>query len=130
MSTAAPAFPRFTVIIPTKNRAEYLLHTLRTCMIQSYEPFEVIVSDDGSTDNTREVVADATRQDPRIRYTRPERLKGMRDNFEHALNEVKPGFVIALGGDDGLLPNGIARMHELLRSTGTELLAWPAPIFI
>src|SRR5687768_8165645 len=101
MSTAAAAFPRFTVIIPTKNRAEYLRHTLRTCMIQGYEPFEVIVSDDGSTDNTREVVSDANRQDSRIRYTRPERGNGMRENFEHALNEVKPGFVIALGGDDG-----------------------------
>lgn len=99
-------------------------------MIQSYEPFEVIVSDDRSTDNTREVVADASRRDPRIRYTHPERSKGMRDNFEHALNEVKPGFVIALGGDDGLLPNGIAGMHELLRSTDTELLAWPAPVFV
>jgi glycosyltransferase involved in cell wall biosynthesis len=121
--------PRFTVIIPTKNRAEYLSHTLRTCMIQDYDPFEVIVSDDGSTDNTQEIVADAARRDPRIRYTRPDRGKGMRENFEHALNEVKPGYVIALGGDDGLLPNGIAGMQELLQSTGSELLAWPAPIY-
>jgi glycosyltransferase involved in cell wall biosynthesis len=121
--------PRFTVIIPTKNRAEYLAHTLRTCMIQNYEPFEVIVSDDGSTDNTLEVVADASHRDSRIRYTEPQNTKGMRDNFEHALSETKPGYVIALGGDDGLLPNGIQGMFDVLQSTGTELLAWPAPIY-
>jgi glycosyltransferase involved in cell wall biosynthesis len=121
--------PRFTVIIPTKNRTEYLAHTLRTCMIQNYEPFEVIVSDDGSTDNTREVVAEASRKDARIRYTTPQDAMGMRENFEHALRETKPGYVIALGGDDGLLPNGIKGMCEALQSTGTELLAWPAPIY-
>jgi hypothetical protein len=99
-------------------------------MIQAYEPFEVIVSDDGSTDNTRDVVAEATRLDPRIRYTRPEGVQGMRENFEHALRQVKPGFVIALGGDDGLMPNGINGMHELLTETETDLLAWPAPIFV
>jgi glycosyltransferase involved in cell wall biosynthesis len=121
--------PRFTVIIPTRNRAEYLAHTLRTCMIQNYESLDVIVSDDGSTDNTREVVAEATRFDPRIRYTTPKDAKGMRENFEHALREVDPGYVIALGGDDGLLPNGIRGMHEVLQTTGTDLLAWPAPIY-
>jgi hypothetical protein len=121
--------PRFTVIIPTKDRAEYLAHTLRTCMMQDYEPFEVIVSDDGSSDNTREVVAEATRLDPRIRYTSPDRGQGMRENFEHALREVKPGYVIALGGDDGLLPYGVVGMRDLLQSSGTELAAWPAPVF-
>ena len=47
--------PLFTVIIPTKDRAEYLHHTLRTCTMQSYDNLEVIVSDDGSTDNSEEI---------------------------------------------------------------------------
>lgn len=42
------ALPHFTVIIPTKNRAKYLHHTLRTCMMQNHEPLKVLVSDDGS----------------------------------------------------------------------------------
>lgn len=123
------ASPLFTVIIPCKDRAQYLRHTLRTCMSQNYEPLEIIVSDDGSSDNTREVVEDAARLDNRIRYVTPGEGAGMLVNFEYALKQVKPGFVIALGGDDGLLPDGIINMHNILSDTGMELLAWPAPIY-
>jgi hypothetical protein len=122
--------PRFTVIIPTKDRAEYLRHTLRTCALQDYDNFEVIVADDGSADHTREVVEEAARQDPRIRYTSPGGSVGMRDNFEFALNQVKPGYVMALGGDDGLLPYGIRGMRDTLLETGQALLAWPVPIYL
>ena len=48
--------PRFTVIIPTKNRAPFLEHTLRTCTMQNYDNLVVVVADDGSTDNTRDLV--------------------------------------------------------------------------
>lgn len=121
--------PLFTVIIPVKNRAKYLHHTLRTCIMQNYDNLEVIISDDGSTDNTREVVEDAMRIDSRIRYYSHGTGIGMRDNFEFALQQVKPGFVIALGGDDGLLPDGIKGMSEVLRDTGMDLLSWPAALY-
>jgi len=121
--------PRFTVIIPTKDRAEYLHHTLRTCSLQDYENLEIVVSDDGSKDDTREVVEEAARKDSRIRYVSPGAAVGMLDNFEFALNQVKPGYVIALGGDDGLLPYGIRGMRDVLQGTGQEMLAWPAPAF-
>lgn len=121
--------PLFTVIIPCKDRASYLHHTLRTCMMQNYENLEVLVSDDGSTDNTREVVEEASRFDSRIHYLKPGSGVGMLNNFEYVLQQAKPGFVIALGGDDGLLPDGIQGMSDTLRDTGMELLAWPAPTY-
>ena len=123
--------PLFTVIIPTKDRAEYLYHTLRTCSLQEYENLEIIVSDDGSKDHSREVVEDAACKDPRIRYITPapDVSVGMLDNFEFALDHVKPGYVIALGGDDGLLPYGISGMNDVLQCSGQEMLAWPTPAF-
>ncbi len=121
--------PLFTVIIPTKDRAKYLFHTLRTCTIQDYDNLEIIVSDDGSTDNTREVVEEAASKDPRVRYVSPGSGVGMRENFEFALNQVRPGYVVALGGDDGLLPGGIQGMWEMLSSTGMDMLSWPAPMY-
>jgi glycosyltransferase involved in cell wall biosynthesis len=98
-------------------------------MIQNYEHLEVLVSDDGSADNTREVVEEASRLDSRIRYIKPSSGEGMLNNFEYALHQVKPGFVMALGGDDGLLPDGIKGMSNTLRETGKELLAWAAPTY-
>lgn len=126
--TKTESKPLFTVIIPAKDRAEYLHHTLRTCSNQDYENLEIIVSDDGSSDNTEEVVLDAAQKDKRIRYVTPGSV-GMRDNFEYALDQVKPGYVIALGGDDGILPYGISQMWRTLEETGLDILTWSAPIF-
>jgi len=120
----------FTVIIPSKNRAAYLYYTLKTCYNQDYNNLEIYVSDDGSTDNTKEVVDNATKIDSRIKYITPGSSVGMLENFEFALNHVKPGFVIALGGDDGLMPNAISKMNEIINKTGLELLAWPSSIYI
>ena len=121
--------PYFTVIIPSKNRAEYLKHTIRTCIIQEYENLEIIISDDCSSDNTKEVVQEAMKNDTRITYYYHDKGIGMRENFEFALNKVKPGYVIALGADDGLLPNGIKNMAKVLKETGMELLTWPAALY-
>ena len=121
--------PRFTVVIPTKDRANFLEKTLTTCSLQTYANLDVIVSDDGSTDNTRDVILRAAARDPRIRYVSPGKTVGMRDNFEFVLNQVKPGYVMALGGDDGLLPRAIEGMLGALRETGQELLTWSAPVF-
>jgi glycosyltransferase involved in cell wall biosynthesis len=122
-------YPLFTVIIPQKDRAEYLIHTLRTCMIQDYPNFEIIVSDDCSEDNSVDVVHELMKKDSRIKLFAHDHHLGMRDNFEFALNQVQPGYVIALGGDDGLIPGCIWRMFEILSSTKRELLTWPPASF-
>ena len=123
-------YPFFSVIIPQKDRAEYLVHTLKTCMLQDYPNFEIIVSDDCSTDNSVAVVQELMKKDPRIRLYAHDHHLGMRDNFEFALNQVRSGYVLALGGDDGLVSGCIWRMYEILASTGTELLTWTPANFV
>ena len=123
-------YPKFSVIIPLKDRGEYIEATLRTCMAQNYPNFEIIVSDDCSRDNTVEVVEKLASVDSRIKLFKHEQHLGMRDNFEFALNQVKEGYVIALGGDDGLIPGCIWKMYDILLSTGRELLTWSYPTFV
>ena len=117
-------YPLFTVIIPQKDRAEYLINTLKTCMIQDYPNFEIIISDDYSEDNSVEVVRELIKIDSRIKLFAHEQHLGMRENFEFALRQVKDGFVMALGGDDALVPGCIWRMYEILLNTKRELLTW------
>jgi glycosyltransferase involved in cell wall biosynthesis len=117
-------YPLFTVIIPQKDRAEYLIHTLKTCMIQDYPNFEIIISDDCSHDYSVEAVRKLMKIDSRIQLFAHEQHLGMRKNFEFALSQVKDGYVMALGGDDALVPRCIWRMYEILLSSKRELLTW------
>ena len=123
-------YPKFSVIIPQKNRAEYIEFTLRTCMLQDYPNFEIIVSDDCSDDNSVEVISKLATIDSRIKLFAHKTHLGMHDNFEFALNQVKEGYVIALGGDDGLTPGCIWRMYDIFQETKKELLTWEPSIFV
>ncbi len=57
--------PKISVIIPTYNRADLIKESIESVLNQTYQDFEVIVVDDGSTDNTKEVVALFS---PRVKY--------------------------------------------------------------
>jgi glycosyltransferase involved in cell wall biosynthesis len=118
-------YPLFTVIIPQKNREEFIAHTLKTCMIQDYPNFEIIVSDDCSEDNSVGVIKELAKIDSRIKLFAHQKHLGMRENFEFALHQVKSGYVISLGGDDGLVPGSIWKMYNILTFTKKELLTWP-----
>jgi len=66
--------PAVSVVIPTYNRAHLVGRAIRSVLNQTYQDFEIIVVDDGSTDNTEEVVKSFN--DPRIRYIRHEENRG------------------------------------------------------
>ncbi len=107
---------KFNVIIPTRERADVLLYCLHTVVVQDYENLNIIVSDNFSQDNTREVVASF--DDSRIRYINPGRRMSMSHHWEFALGHVTDGWVMILGDDDGLLPGALDRMAQVIKDTG------------
>ena len=65
--------PLVSIIIPTYNRANLILETLNSVKLQSYQNWECIIVDDGSTDTSEEVITAFCRMDERFKYyKRPE----------------------------------------------------------
>lgn len=82
----------------TYNRANYIALAINSALAQTYRNFEIIILDDGSTDNTAEVVATYT--DPRIRYIKDSTNKGLFARRHESLSHVTGDFVAILDSDD------------------------------
>ncbi|MDD2714784.1 MAG: glycosyltransferase family 2 protein [Candidatus Wallbacteria bacterium] len=111
-----------SIIIPTRERADTLFYTLKTCVDQDYDQFEIIVSDNFSNDNTREVVESF--QSPKIRYFNTQARVSMSDNWEFALSQAAGDFITIIGDDDGFIPGAISKAMALLGKTGASALVW------
>ena len=106
--------PRISVLIPTYNRADLLIQTLRSVVNQRYADFETLVVDDGSTDNTADVVAAIG--DSRIRYVR-QAHSGLPAVGRNTGMQLANGEYIAfLDSDDLWLPDKLALQVELMDS--------------
>jgi hypothetical protein len=114
---------RLTVIIPTRERYDTLRWALKTCVSQDFDRLEILVSDNASTDGTREVVE--SYDDTRVRYVNPGHRLGMSEHWEFALSHVPEGYVMFLGDDDGLMPRAAAEISDILEAHSTEALIWP-----
>jgi len=110
----------FTIIVPTRERSDTLLHTLANVLSHDYPNFQVLVSDNASKDDTRQLVL--ALNDARIRYINTESRVSMGENWEFALSHVETGWVTILGDDDGLLPGALRKVSEIISETGTKAI--------
>jgi glycosyltransferase involved in cell wall biosynthesis len=104
--------PKFSIVIPVYNRREYLRRAIASCLKQTAREFEVIVSDDCSSEDLREVTESFG--DSRIKYYRSESRLRAAKNHQQAVSLSSGVYAIALHSDDLLLP-------ECLETAGTAL---------
>lgn len=102
----------FTVGIPTHNRAHYLPETLSCLLRQTYQDFEVIISDNASTDSTTKVVGQF--QDSRIRYVRQESNVGPIANFLRCAELARTEWIVFNQDDDLLCPLFLERFASTI----------------
>lgn len=95
-----------SIIIPAFNYGHFLPDTLRSVLAQSYSLWECIIIDDGSTDNTAEVVSGFSSTDPRFRYCHQEN-KGMSAARNVGIKQAAGAFIQFLDADDMLEPKKI-----------------------
>ncbi len=112
--------PFFSVIIPVYNRAESLRTAIESVRAQSCQDFEILVVDDGSSDDPRNVVDSF--HDPRIRFiSQPNGGGGKARNT--AIDQARGRFIAPLDSDDVYLPHHLAGMRSLLEHS-SNLIAY------
>lgn len=99
---------KFSVLLPTRNRLEYLRYAIETVRRQDHADWEIIVSDNCSEDDIAGYVSSL--DDFRIKYFRTEAFVPVTDNWNNALALSTGEYVVMLGDDDGLLPGYFSTM--------------------
>ncbi len=108
---------KFSIVIPSYNRAAFISQAIESVLAQTYTDWELLIVDDGSTDNTSEVVAAYT--DQRIRYIyqqNAERSAARNNGVCHASGE----YVCFMDSDNVLKPNRLQSLSEFIAMQGQE----------
>ncbi|MCC6007831.1 MAG: glycosyltransferase [Rhodobacteraceae bacterium] len=92
--------PRVSIGMPVHNGARYLRGAVESFLAQSFTDFELIISDNASTDRTEAIAREFARNDPRIRYIRQARNIGAVANFAFVLHEARGEFFQWAAHDD------------------------------
>lgn len=106
-----------TVGIPVKNMPQYVLEAIKSVQAQTYPQWELLIVDDGSTDNTYEVIDSYLKanHDSRIKVIRFPENKGDRNACNYMVDMAKGEYFVALSADDVLDPTFLARAQEMLK---------------
>lgn len=114
--------PFFTVILPTYNRAKSILGSVESVLAQTLKDFELIIIDDGSTDNTSEILKPVLARDERVKYVyqeNAERSAARNNGIEIASGD----YICFLDSDDMYLPNHLAKFKQtILKFNHTKAL--------
>ncbi len=123
--------PKVSVLLPTYNYARFLPEAIESVLAQDFTDFELIVSDDASTDASAEIIRGFAARDSRIRaHFHPQNL-GMVAHWNWTLGEARGEYVKFLFGDDRLVSaHALGRLAALLDAEPTATLAASARLIL
>mgnify|MGYP003290330313 CR=1 FL=1 len=112
--------PKVSIIIPCYNQAQFLPETLDSVLAQTYENWECIIVNDGSSDNTEEVALEYCKQDDRFVYL-PKQNGGLSSARNAGLDAAKGDYVQFLDSDDIILPRKIEKQVQSLENDDVDV---------
>lgn len=111
----------FSIIIPIYNVGDYLDRTLQSVKRQSFESWECILVDDGSTDNSAKICKFYEKSDSRFQYILQEN-GGVSSARNRGLSKAVGKWILFLDGDDILLPDACASFYEVIKNVNTNVI--------
>jgi len=119
--------PLFSIVIPTRNRAHLLQYALQSALNQTFDDYDVVVSDNYSSDETAETVHRLA--DKKVRYLCTNEALPMPESWEFALNHADGEYVFFLCDDDAICPRLLETIAGIIAERRSTLLSWKRAIY-
>lgn len=116
--------PRISLGLPVYNGEPYLAEAVEAVLSQSFEDFELIISDNASTDCTPSICRAYAQQDPRIRYYRNEQNLGAARNFNIVVEQAKGDYFKWVAHDDLMAPTYLEKCVAVLDQHPEAVIAY------
>ena len=115
-----------TILTPTYNHEKYLADCIESVLAQTYQDWEMIILNDGSTDRTEEIAATYRDADSRIRLVSQENVGIFRlsETYNKGVALSNGGYLDILEGDDCWVPEKLALQVEALQKNQSAVLCW------
>lgn len=122
--------PRVGIGLPVYNGEKYLVQAIESILAQTYTDFELIISDNASSDRTKEICQAYAADDQRIRYYRNERNLGAAPNFNRVFELSSSEYFKWAAYDDIIAPEFLSRCVEALDENPIVVLCVPRSTII
>ncbi len=106
---------KISVILPVYNGEKYLACAIYSILNQTYKNFELIIINDGSTDNSKAIITKAKAQDPRISHIENQKNLGLIASLNLGLEKASGDFIARMDQDDIALPNRLELQLDFLQ---------------
>lgn len=113
---------KIDVLLATYNGEKYVSEQIDSILNQTYDNINLFISDDGSSDATREILAQYEQKDKRVHVFRQPQNLGYIKNFEFLLQQVESEIYMLADQDDVWLPEKIEKSYELLQEEAADLV--------
>ncbi len=115
--------PLISVIMASYNHEEFIGDSIKSVLDQTFADFELNIVDDGSNDNSREMIQKYTERDPRIRFLFHEKNEGIAKTYNDGLDMAKGQYIALASSDDLWRKNKLEKQLEVLNAD-ENLIVW------
>lgn len=114
---------KFSILVPAYNAERYIKECIDSAISQTYKNFELIIVDDGSTDNTAGICDEYAKNDNRINVIHKEN-GGVILARRTAIKEATGDYFVVLDSDDKLIPEALSHMYEMICRHNCDMLMY------
>jgi glycosyltransferase involved in cell wall biosynthesis len=122
--------PLVSLSVPVYNGENYLAEALDSLLAQTFTDFEIIITDNASTDGTEAIGRAYAERDPRVRYVRNAENLGAAGNFNYGFSLARGRYFKWAAHDDIIAPDFLQKCVDVLDAEPDVVLAYPLVTFI